>query len=138
MNRDDVLDSDLEVELHDVFWVKQITRDTALSSIVAADIVDVEPQQESSMHRHNNAETVLYFIDGRGEVLLTADYDAVAVEAGDRLHIGKGVFHAVRTADSSLRFLSVQSPPILDVVAGTRDLEPIESVPADADGGRQE
>ena len=77
------------------------------------------------MHRHNRAETVLYFLDGRGEVLLTADHLAVAVAAGDRLHIGKGVFHAVRTGNASLRFLSVQSPPILDVAAGTRDLEPI-------------
>ena len=58
-------------------------------------------------------------------MLLTADYEAVPVSAGDRVHIGKGVFHAVRTGDSSLRFLSVQSPPILDVAAGTRDLEPI-------------
>ena len=50
----------------------------------------------------------------------------IAVAAGDRLRIGKGVFHAVRTRTSSLRFLSVQSPPILDVDAGTRDLEPID------------
>jgi quercetin dioxygenase-like cupin family protein len=126
MERDEVLDADLEIELHDVFHVMQLTRDTALSSVVAADLVDVDPHQESSMHRHNRAETVLYFLDGSGEVLLTADYEAIAVRAGDRLHIGKGVFHAVRTGESSLRFLSVQSPPILDVAAGTRDLEPIE------------
>ena len=125
MNRNDVLDSDLDVELHDVFHVMQVTRDTALSAVVAADLVDVEPNQQSQMHRHNNAETVLYFLDGSGEVLLTEDYTPVAVTRGDRLHIGKGVFHAVRTSDSSLRFLSVQSPPILDVAAGTRDLEPI-------------
>lgn len=126
MNRDDVVDSDLEVELHDVFHVMQITRDTELSSVVAADLVDVDPNRESQMHRHNNAETVLYFLDGRGEVLLTDTYEAISVSAGDRLRIGKGVFHAVRTGDASLRFLSVQSPPILDVAAGTRDLEPID------------
>ena len=51
----------------------------------------------------------------------------MAVKAGDRLRIGKGVFHAVRTGESSLRFLSVQAPPILDVEAGTRDLEPIDA-----------
>ena len=79
------------------------------------------------MHRHNMAETVLYFLDGAGEVLLGADYEPVAVQAGDRLRIGKGVFHAVRTGPSNLRFLSVQAPPILDVEAGTRDLEPIDA-----------
>jgi quercetin dioxygenase-like cupin family protein len=125
MKHDDVLDSGLEVELHDVFHVMQITRDTALASVVAADLVDVDPHQESSMHRHNHAETVLYVLEGRGEVLLTADCEAVPVSAGDRVHIGKGVFHAVRTGESNLRFLSVQSPPILDVAAATRDLEPI-------------
>ncbi|MCB0965376.1 MAG: cupin domain-containing protein [Ilumatobacter sp.] len=123
----EILDDDLEVELHDVFHVMQVTRDTPLASEVAADLVDVMPGQESSMHRHNLAETVLYFLDGAGEVLLGADYEAVAVKAGDRLRIGKGVFHAVRTGASTLRFLSVQAPPILDVEAGTRDLEPIEA-----------
>lgn len=123
----EILDDDLEVELHDVFHVMQVTRDTPLASEVAADLVDVMPGQESSMHRHNLAETVLYFLDGAGEVLLGADYEAVAVKAGDRLRIGKGVFHAVRTRASTLRFLSVQAPPILDVEAGTRDLEPIEA-----------
>ena len=126
MNRDDVVDSDLEVELHDVIHVMQLTRDTELSAVVAADLVEVESNRESQMHRHNNAETVLYFLDGRGEVLLTDTYEAIAISAGDRLRIGKGVFHAVRTGDASLRFLSVQSPPILDVSAGTRDLEPID------------
>lgn len=125
---DDRLDADLEVELHDVFHVMQITRDTPLSDTVAADLVEVEPGKESSMHRHNHAETVLYFTAGEGEVLLGADYEEVPVKAGDRLRIGKGVFHAVRTRDSAVSFLSVQSPPILDVVAGTRDLEPIEAV----------
>jgi len=125
MNRDDVVDSNLAVERQDVFLVTQLTRGTALSSVVAADLVEVEPNLESSMHRHNTAETVLYFMSGRGEVLLTADYIPIAVEAGDRLNVGKGVFHAVRTGESPLTFLSVQSPPILDVVAGTRDLEPI-------------
>jgi quercetin dioxygenase-like cupin family protein len=130
MERDEVVESgtvqsDLPVEHQDVFWVMQITRDTPLSSTVAADLVDLEPHLESSMHRHNKAETVLYFLDGEGEVLLHEDYEAVAVRRGDRLVIPKGVFHAVRTGPHSLRFLSVQSPPILDVAAGTRDLEPI-------------
>jgi len=122
----DILDSDLEVELHDVFHVMQVTRDTPLATEVAADLVTVDPGQCSSTHRHNRAETVLYFLEGEGEVLLTESHEPVAVRAGDRLLIGKGVFHAVRTGASSLRFLSVQSPPILDVAAGTKDLEPLD------------
>lgn len=118
-------DSDLEVELHDVFHVMQVTRDTPLESVVAADLVDVDPGQQSSMHRHNNAETVLYFLAGSGEVLLTESYESVPVKAGDRVAFGRGVFHAVRTGAEPLRFLSVQSPPILDKSAGTRDLEPL-------------
>ncbi len=120
------LDEALEVERHDVFLVTQVTRDTPLESVVGADLVEVEPHQESSMHRHNNAETVLYFTEGAGEVLLTDQRDVVAVVAGDRLLIGMGVYHAVRTHDSALGFLSVQSPPILDKRTGFRDLEPIE------------
>ena len=77
-------DSDLAVELHDVFHVMQVTRDTPLESIVAADLVEVDPGQESSMHRHNHAETVLYFLAGSGEVLLTESYESVPVTAGDR------------------------------------------------------
>ncbi len=122
------LDEALEVERHDVFLVTQVTRDTPLESVVGADLVEVEPHQESSMHRHNNAETVLYFTAGRGEVLLTEDYEVVPVSAGQRLHIGKGVFHAVRTDESPLHFVSIQSPPILDKHAGSKDLEPLEDL----------
>lgn len=118
--------SGLEVEIHDVFHVTQVTRDTPLEPIVGADLVTIDAHQESSMHRHNNAETVLYFTEGAGEVLLTDQRDVVAVVAGDRLLIGKGVYHALRTHDSALGFLSVQSPPILDKRTGFRDLEPIE------------
>ncbi len=127
MNRE-LVDRDLDVERHDVFDVMQLTRDTALAQDVGVDLVDVAPHQESSMHRHNLAETVLYFTAGAGEVLLTGDRQVHPVTAGDRLRIGKGVFHAVRTGDSSVSFISVQAPPILDIVAGTRDLEPIDAV----------
>jgi oxalate decarboxylase/phosphoglucose isomerase-like protein (cupin superfamily) len=119
------LDRDLAIERHDVFDVMQVTRGSALESLVAADLVSVEPHQQSSMHRHNNAETVLYFLAGSGQVLLTADYTVVEVVAGDRLGIPKGMFHAVRTFDETIRFLSVQSPPILDIASGVKDLEPL-------------
>lgn len=124
----ELVDRDLEVERHDVFDVMQLTRGTALASEVGVDLVDVEPGRESSMHRHNLAETVLYFTAGAAEVLLGAEREVYPVAAGDRLRIGKGVFHAVRTRESSVSFVSVQTPPILDIVAGTRDLEPIDAV----------
>jgi oxalate decarboxylase/phosphoglucose isomerase-like protein (cupin superfamily) len=119
------LDRDLAVERHDVFDVMQVTRGSALEALVAADLVGVEPHQQSSMHRHNNAETVLYFLSGSGQVLLTAEHTVVEVTAGDRLGIPRGMFHAVRTFDETLRFLSVQSPPILDITSGIKDLEPL-------------
>lgn len=124
----ELVDRDLVVERHDVFDVMQLTRDTALASEVGVDLVEVEPGRESSMHRHNNAETVLYFTAGSAEVLLGSERDVYPVVAGERLRIGVGVFHAVRTLESAVSFVSVQSPPILDIVAGTRDLEPIETV----------
>lgn len=122
----------VEGEQQDVFVVAQLTRGTPLESIVGTDLVDLAPHKESSMHRHNNAETVLYFTAGRGEVLLTDDVDApvrsVAVEQGTRLRVGKGQFHAVRTGDEAVQFISVQSPPILDKSTGVRDLESIDTV----------
>lgn len=116
----------LETERHDVFDVTQITRGTALETLVGADLVHVAAHEESGMHRHNNAETVLYITSGAGAVVLNATCDVVPVAAGDRLVIPKGVFHAVRTGESELTFISVQCPPILDRTTGFRDLEEID------------
>lgn len=118
-------DARLQSERHDVFEVLQVTRDTALEAIVGADLVEVASHQVSSTHRHNDAETVLYVLDGYCDVLLEPDREAVAIRAGERVVIAKGVYHAIRTADSPLRFLSVQSPPILDRSTGHLDLEPL-------------
>ena len=51
-------------------------------------------------------------------------FDVFDVQAGDRVLIGRGVYHGFETAASPLRFLSVQSPPILDESTGQIDLEP--------------
>lgn len=118
-------DSDLAVELHDVFNVLQVTRDTVLESSVGVDIVGMDPGQTSQVHRHNLAETVLYFLEGAATVEVN-DVDH-SVTAGDRLRIGKGEFHGVRTGAEGCRFVSVQSPPILSKATGFRDLEPRES-----------
>lgn len=121
----DILSSDLEVERHDVFDVMQLTRGTPLESQVAADLVEVEHGSESNVHRHNRAETMLYFLDGAADVVVGDD--VVKVVKGDRLLIGKGVYHAVRTPDAAVTFLSVQSPPILDKATDHFDLEPLTS-----------
>ena len=118
-------DCDLAVELHDVFNVLQVTRDTVLESSVGVDIVDMDPGQTSQVHRHNFSETVLYFLQGEATVEVTnVDHPVVA---GDRLRIGKGEYHGVRTGAQGCRFVSVQTPPILNKATGFRDLEPRES-----------
>lgn len=119
------LDRDLGVERHDVFNVMQLTRGTRLEPLVAADIVTMEGGETSQIHRHNHAETVLYFLDGTAMVVV-GDGD-VEVSAGDRLTIGMGVYHGVRTLTDGCRFLSVQSPPILNATTGFRDLEPLDN-----------
>jgi len=121
---DDLVDSGLPVERNDVFDVLQVTRDTALEAVVGADLVDVEQGRSSQVHRHNLAETVLYFLSGSAMVLVGEEL--IAVSAGDRVRIGKGVYHGVRTPDVGCRFLSVQIPPILDKTTGRLDLEPLE------------
>lgn len=119
----DQLEHNLDVERHDVFNVMQLTRGTLLEADVAADLVTMEQGETSQIHRHNFAETVLYFLDGAA-IVRVGDTD-VSVVAGDRLTIGKAVFHGVRTPDAPCRFLSVQTPPILNKTTGFRDLEPI-------------
>ncbi len=118
----DIKDSDLPHEHVDVFDVVQVTHGTPLQSSVAADIVVVQPGGTSGIHRHNDAETVLYMLDGAGAIVV--DGADVPVVAGDRVLVGKAVFHGVKTEDQALTFLSVQSPPILDQASGHMDLEP--------------
>ncbi|HEX7374053.1 MAG TPA: cupin domain-containing protein [Steroidobacteraceae bacterium] len=110
------------VERFGVFDVQQVTRGTLLESRVAADLVTVASHSTSEVHRHNRSETVLYIWAGAGRVLVGEEW--FDVRAGDRVLIGKGVFHGLATGDQSLEFLSVQSPPILDESTGQLDLEP--------------
>ncbi len=117
-----VVDGDLSVETHDVFRVRQVTRDTSLEHLVGADVVVLDEHMTSQLHRHNRSDTVLYILEGSGTVIIE-DVDHL-VAAGDRVHIAPGQFHGVRTSESALKFLSVQSPPILDKSTGMLDLEP--------------
>jgi quercetin dioxygenase-like cupin family protein len=118
-----VLETGLPRERYDVFEVTQVTRGTALESVVAADLVTVAPGRSSQVHRHNEAETVLLILDGAGTVLVGES--ALRVAKGARVLIGKGVYHGVRTEGESLTFLSIQSPPILDKEHDKLDLEPL-------------
>jgi len=112
----------LEVELHDVFHVTQVTRDTPIEEAVGADLVRMDPGQASRTHRHNFAETVLFFTSGKATVFLNDVPNAV--KAGTRLLIRKTEYHSVSTGeDSGCEFLSVQTPPILTKATGFRDLE---------------
>lgn len=122
---DETTDGNLPVERQDVFDVLQVTRSTSLESLVGADLVEVAEGQVSSIHRHNRAETVLYFLSGTARVVLGDD--VVQVRSGDRVRIGQGVYHGVRTPDGPCSFLSVQVPPILDKATGILDLEPLEA-----------
>ncbi|MEO6810144.1 MAG: cupin domain-containing protein [Isosphaeraceae bacterium] len=119
-----VKDDGLPMEEFGVFQVTQITRDTALENVVAADLVTIDPGKTSEVHRHNQAETVLLILDGSGSVRVGDEI--VPVSKGSRVRIGKGVFHGVQTEGEGLRFLSVQSPPILDKEQGRLDLEPLQ------------
>jgi mannose-6-phosphate isomerase-like protein (cupin superfamily) len=111
------------VERFDVFDVQQVTRGTALESIVAADMVSIGPHARSQVHRHLHSETVLYVLEGAGRARIGERH--VEVRPGDRIAIGKGVYHGFETAASPLCFLSVQSPPILDESTGQLDLDPL-------------
>ena len=110
------------VERFGVFDVQQVTRGTRLESQVAADLVTIAAHNASEVHRHNRSETVIYILAGEGRALVGDEWFDVV--AGDRVLIGKGVFHGFATAGSALEFLSVQSPPILDESTGQLDLEP--------------
>ena len=123
------IDNDVEIELHDVFHVQQITRDTPIEAEVGADLVTMEAEQNSQSHRHNFSETVLFFTSG--EAIVYINDEPHKVKAGDRILIHKTEFHSVSTpAGSGCAFLSVQTPPILTKATGFRDLETREEVEA--------
>lgn len=111
----------LPEEMYDVFHVTQITRLTALESIVAVDRVRVEPWKCSTTHRHNEAETVLFIEQGSGYIMVNDERHLVKV--GDRIYIPRGAWHSVSTFQDGLVFTSIQSPPIHDEAVGRHDLE---------------
>jgi quercetin dioxygenase-like cupin family protein len=99
-------------EHHGAFIVTQITPDTYLESILGADYIRVPEHTVTEIHRHNHSDAVLYVTKGQGTVY--CDEEALPVRQGDRIQIGRGVYHGFRTMDEAIEFVSLQSPPILD------------------------
>lgn len=100
------------VERHGAFIVTQITPDTYLEPILGADYIRVPEHTVTEVHRHNNSDAVIYVTMGRGTVF--CNDDAIPVRQGDRIQIGRGVYHGFQTTEEAIEFVSLQSPPILD------------------------
>ena len=75
----------------------------------------------TEVHRHPHAENVVYILSGDATALI--DHIGYRVVAGDRLRIGKGVYHGFKTSETPLIFVSVQSPPILNQKLNILDTE---------------
>lgn len=101
----------LQPRFYDVFEVIQLGDHIPWSGSVAIDHVHVPPGQSSRVHRHEEADTYLLILGGKGEVVIGDE--AIAVSGAMLLHIAPGVDHGVRTMSEALTFVSVQSPPIL-------------------------
>jgi mannose-6-phosphate isomerase-like protein (cupin superfamily) len=113
-------------ETHDVFRVVQLSPGTVLEDLLGADFIEIGPNSVSEIHRHNDSENVVFIISGPAIIIL--DDEEAPVAEGDRIYIGRGVFHGFRTSDQPLRFVSIQVPPILDRKQGIFDRE-IRSAP---------
>jgi mannose-6-phosphate isomerase-like protein (cupin superfamily) len=74
------------------------------------EIVNIEPGFKKFTHSHDNAETVIYFLEGEGEFFLD-DNTTVPVKAGDCAHAFPGELHGARNLGSTpLRYLVVEGP----------------------------
>ena len=80
------------------------------------EIVNVDAGYKKYHHYHNNAETVLLFLQGEGEFFLDEN-TAVPVKAGDVAHALPGEVHGTRNTSSEkpLRYLVVEGPLPLDM-----------------------
>lgn len=101
--------------------VEQLTRDTILENKFGVDLVVIEKNKKSGIHRHNHSETVLYIAQGQGTILI--DDKSISVKAGERVYIPAKSFHGVITTDLPMHFISMQTPPILNQKTGQLDLE---------------
>ena len=78
-------------------------------------VVNVEPGFKKYNHWHNNAETVLVFLQGEGLFVVDED-NTVLVKAGDVAHSFPGEVHGTRnTGNVPLQYLVVEGPLPLDM-----------------------
>jgi quercetin dioxygenase-like cupin family protein len=115
----------VESETHGAFRVTPITRGTALEDLLGLDLVTIPAGTTTDVHRHPHAENVVYILSGDATAII--DHVGYRVVEGDRLRIGKGVYHGFKTSRRPLTFVSVQSPPILNKKLNTLDTEVLEN-----------
>ena len=115
----------VESETYGAFGVTPITRGTALEDVLGLDLVTVPAGVTTEVHWHRHAENVLYVLSGRATAII--NHVGYQVVAGDRITIGKGVYHGFKTSETALTFVSVQSPPILNKNRNTLDTEVLQN-----------
>lgn len=103
--------SRVKMELFDMFEDRAISAKTPLSDDVGIDILEMKPQQASDPHYHKKADALFFVLEGKGVVIL----DGVAndIKKNDVVVIKKKCVHGFRTNESSLKLLSVHTPPIV-------------------------
>ena len=106
--------------LYDKFEVTLVSPGTFLGAIVGADVIRVPARTRTEVHRHNRCDNVIFVV--LGEAIALVDEGRVTIQAGERLFIGRGVFHGFETGERDLQFVSLQIPPALDE-GGTFDCE---------------
>src|SRR5262249_24970784 len=115
----------IESETYGAFRVTPITSGTALEDLLGLDLVTIPPGLTTEVHRHPHAENVVYILSGNATAII--DHVGHRVVAGDRLTIGKGVYHGFMTSETPLTFVSVQSPPIFNRKLNILDTEVLEN-----------
>jgi mannose-6-phosphate isomerase-like protein (cupin superfamily) len=120
----------VESETYGAFRVTQITRGTALEDLLGLDLVTIPAGMKTEVHRHPHAEDVVYVLSGDATAII--DHVGYRVVGGDRLRIGKEVYHGFQTSGTPLTFVSVQSPPILNKKLNILDTEILEELSEDA------
>lgn len=114
----------VETESYGVFRVNPITRGTNLEDVLGLDLITIPSETTTEIHRHVHAENVVYVLSGEATVIL--DHVEYPVSEGDRIRIGKAVYHGFRTRAKPLVFVSVQAPPILNKKRNILDTEVLE------------
>jgi uncharacterized RmlC-like cupin family protein len=111
----------VEPEIYGAFRVTPITQGTALEDLLGLDLVTIPPGMTTEIHRHAHAEYVVNILSG--DAAANIDHVGYRVVQGDRLRIGRGVYHGFKTSETPLTFVSVQSPPILNKKLNILDTE---------------